>query len=126
MSQEEEAVGRSELSFDVLALDCERAAAECEARIREIVFKRLHKKGAVVRVRKDGKAWIYRSAVSPSAMLRKEIRRFLDVAFDGSAAPLVAQLAQMDEVTVEDLKEIEDRVAQKASQKPRRGKDVKE
>ena len=48
MSQEEEAVGRSELSFDVLALDCERAAAECEARIREIVFKRLHKKGAVV------------------------------------------------------------------------------
>ncbi len=93
--------------------------------VRKIV-ERLEDKGAVVRVRKDGKAWVYRSAVSPSAMLRKEIRRFLDVAFDGSAAPLMAQLAQMDEVTVEDLKEIEDRVAQKASQKPRRGKDVKE
>jgi hypothetical protein len=38
----------------------------------------------------------------------------------------VAQLAQMDEVTVEDLKEIEDRVAQKSSQKPRRGKSTKE
>jgi len=46
--QEEDAMGRSGLSFGVLALDCERAAAECEARIREIVFKRLHKKGAVV------------------------------------------------------------------------------
>jgi BlaI family penicillinase repressor len=93
--------------------------------VRKIV-DRLEEKGAVVRVRKDGKAWVYRSAVSPSAMLRKEIRRFLDVAFDGSAAPLVAQLAQMDEVTVEDLKEIEDRVTQRDSQNPRRGKDVKE
>jgi NAD+ synthase len=39
---------RPEISADVLALDCERTVAESEARIREIVFKRLHKKGAVV------------------------------------------------------------------------------
>lgn len=74
--------------------------------VRKIV-ERLEEKGAIERVRKDGKAWVYRSKVSPSAMLRKEIRRFLDVAFDGSAAPLVAQLARMQELTMEDLKDIE-------------------
>lgn len=75
--------------------------------VRKIV-ERLEEKGAIERVRKDGRAWVYRSAVSPSAMLRKEIRRFLDVAFDGAAAPLVAQLARMDELSIEDLRDIEE------------------
>jgi BlaI family penicillinase repressor len=75
--------------------------------VRKII-DRLEEKGAIERVRKDGNAWVYRSAVSPSAMLKKEIRRFLDVAFDGAAAPLVAQLARMEELSLEDLKEIEE------------------
>ena len=83
--------------------------------VRKIV-DRLEEKGAVERVRKDGKAWVYRSTVSQSAMLRKEIRRFLDTAFDGTAAPLVAQLARMDELTVEDLREIERVLAGKAGE----------
>lgn len=74
--------------------------------VRKIV-DRLEEKGAIERVRKDGKAWVYRSAVSPSAMIKKEIRRFLDVAFDGAAAPLIAQLARMDELTIEDLRALE-------------------
>jgi hypothetical protein len=40
-------------------------------------------------------------------MLRKEVRRFLDAAFGGSASPLIAQLADMKAVTLEDLREIE-------------------
>lgn len=74
--------------------------------VRKIV-DRLEEKGAIERVRKDDKAWVYRSAVSASAMLRKEVRRFLDAAFDGSAAPLVAQLADMNEVSVEDIRTLE-------------------
>ena len=74
--------------------------------VRKIV-ERLEDKGAVVRVRKHERAWIYRSAIKPSAMIRKEIRRFLDVAFDGAATALVAQLADMKEVTLEDLRELE-------------------
>ena len=74
--------------------------------VRKIV-DRLEEKGAIERIRKDGRAWVYRSAVSPSAMLKKEIRRFLDVAFDGAAAPLVAQLARMDELSIEDLRDVE-------------------
>ena len=74
--------------------------------VRKII-ERLEEKGAVRRARRDGKAWVYRSTVKPSAMIRKEIRRFLDSVFDGAAGPLVAHLADMDALSVEDLKEIE-------------------
>ena len=77
--------------------------------VRKIV-ERLEGKGAIVRVRKDGKAWVYAPAISKSGMLKKEVRRFLEVAFDGAAAPLVAQLADMDELSLEDIKEIEKRL----------------
>jgi BlaI family penicillinase repressor len=80
--------------------------------VRKII-DRLEQKGAIERVRKDGRAWVYRSAVSPSAMLKKEIRRFLDVAFDGAAGPLVAQLARMDELTLEDLEALERTLAER-------------
>jgi BlaI family penicillinase repressor len=81
--------------------------------VRKIV-ERLERKGAIARVRKQGKAWVYAPVISKPAMLRKEIRRFLDVAFDGAAASLVAQLADMDELTVEDIKEIEKHVGGRA------------
>jgi BlaI family penicillinase repressor len=91
------------------------------------IFERLEEKGAIARVRRDGKAWVYRPAVPASAMIRKEIRRFLDHLFDGSAGPLVAHLAEMNQVSLNDLAEIETRlrVANKAGAarkpiKPRR------
>lgn len=74
--------------------------------VRKIV-ERLEQKGAVRRVGKEGKAWVYSSAVSRRGMVRKEVRRFLDVLFDGSAAPLVSQLAEMDELSLEDLRAVE-------------------
>ncbi len=73
------------------------------------IVERLAEKGAIERVRKDGRAWVYRPSVSVPQMIRKEIRRFLDVAFDGAAAPLVAHLADMNAVSLEDLREIETR-----------------
>jgi BlaI family penicillinase repressor len=74
--------------------------------VRKIV-ERLEDKGAVARSERQGKAWVYRATVSRTKMLRKEVRRFLDAAFGGSASPLIAQLADMDVVTLEDLREIE-------------------
>jgi len=71
------------------------------------IFERLEDKGAVERVRRDGAAWVYRSAVASGPVIQREIRRFLEGLFDGSAAPLVAHLAEMDELSLEDLKEIE-------------------
>lgn len=71
------------------------------------IFERLEDKGAVERVRRDGAAWVYRSAVAPTPVIQREIRRFLDGLFNGSAGPLVAHLAEMDALSLEDLKEIE-------------------
>jgi hypothetical protein len=53
-------------------------------------------------------------------MLRKEIKRFLTVVFDGSAAPLVSQLANMDELTLEDLKAVEEQLAKREAQRRKR------
>ena len=71
------------------------------------IFERLEGKGAVERVRRDGAAWVYRSAVAPTPVIQREIRRFLDGLFNGAAGPLVAHLAEMDALSLEDLKEIE-------------------
>jgi len=71
------------------------------------IFERLEGKGAVERVRRDGAAWVYRSAVPPTPVIQREIRRFLDGLFNGAAGPLVAHLAEMDALSLEDLKEIE-------------------
>jgi len=77
------------------------------------IFERLEAKGAVRRVRREGKAWVYRSEVPASDITRKEIRRLLDSLFDGSALSLVSHLADMKELSVEDLHEIEQTLGRK-------------
>ena len=72
------------------------------------------------RVRLDGKAWVYRSEVSASDIIRKEIRRLLDSLFDGAAPELVSHLADMKkELSVEDLREIEEELAKDRRNKPK-------
>ena len=85
--------------------------------IRKIV-ERLEQKGAIERVRLDEKAVIYRAAIPRTAIVRHEIRRFLDVMFDGAAGPLVAHLADMDAVSLDELKNLERQLG-KARQKPK-------
>ncbi len=87
--------------------------------VRKIV-ERLEEKGAVERVRREDRAWIYRSTVSAPAMIRKEIRRLMDLLFDGEGGPLVAHLAEMDAIDGEDLKAIESQM-KRAGRKAKRG-----
>lgn len=82
--------------------------------VRKII-ERLEEKGAIARARREGKAWVYRPAISFRSMIRKEIRQFLDAAFDGVAAPLVAHLADMDAVSIEDLREVEKQLGGESS-----------
>jgi predicted transcriptional regulator len=79
------------------------------------IFERLESKGAVERVRQDGKALIYRSRVAAPAMIRKEIGRFLDAMFDGAAAPLMTHLADMDALSLEDLRELEKQLREEST-----------
>ncbi len=82
--------------------------------VRKIV-ERLEEKGAVKRVRLEDKAWVYRPTVGRAAMVRKEIRGFLDALFDGRAAPLVAHLTEMDALSLEDLRTIERQISAPAA-----------
>ncbi len=77
--------------------------------VRKIV-ERLEDKGAVERQSRKGRALVYQPLVSRPAMMKKEVRRFLNTLFDGSASSLVAQLAEMDELTLEDLKRLEEEI----------------
>ncbi len=89
--------------------------------VRKIV-ERLEEKGAVRRVRLDGRAWVYRPAVSAAAMLRKEVREFLGVAFDGTATPLVSHLIDMEALTLDDLRLLEARLKERKPRRRTRGK----
>lgn len=86
------------------------------------IFERLEEKGAVRRVRLDGKAWVYKPEVSASDIIRKEIRRFLDSLFDGAAPELVSHLADMKELSVEDLREIEEELERERGPRRESGK----
>lgn len=76
------------------------------------IFERLEEKGAVRRTERVGQAWRYASAVGKSAMVRKEIGSLLETLFDGAAAPLVSHLADMDALSLDDLKALEARLAE--------------
>jgi len=71
------------------------------------IFERLERKGAIERVRRAGRAWVYRPAVPSSGILRREIRRLVDGLFGGRGGALLAHLADMDALTLEDLREAE-------------------
>ena len=123
-------------------LQCLRILARIEeATIREIhdelnepptystvkkIVERLEGKGAVRRVVKRDKAWVYAPTVSAPAMVRKEVRRFLDTLFDGAPAGLIAHLADTDEITLDDLREIEARVAERERRKRDEGEKEKD
>jgi BlaI family penicillinase repressor len=78
------------------------------------IFERLEAKGAIERLRRTDRAWIYRSTVAPQAMIRKEILRLLEGLFGGRGAPLVAHLADMEALSLDDIREIESRLAAQA------------
>ncbi len=85
--------------------------------IRKIV-ERLEEKGAVKRIGRRGKAVLYSSRVSQAAMMRKEVVRFLDTMFDGSALSLMSQLVDMESVDQSDLAKLQEYLAASEEEQP--------
>ena len=83
--------------------------------VRKIV-ERLEDKGAVKRGPRQGRALVYKPRVSRPAMMKKEVRRFLNTMFDGSASSLMAQLAEMDELSLDDLRRLEDEIGDRGGE----------
>ncbi len=55
----------------------------------------------------DGRRYLYRPLVEREAYLTRESRRLIDRLFGGKLTPLVAHLAEQDELSAEDVAEIE-------------------
>ena len=70
------------------------------------LLSRLVQKGALV-AEPDGRRFLYTPAIAREAYVGGESRRLVDRLFGGSAASLVAHLAETEALTPDDLAEIE-------------------
>jgi BlaI family penicillinase repressor len=82
--------------------------------IQTVVY-RLEEKGALRKVKKVGNAYVFEPAVTRDATHRRLIDDLL-VLLDGSTAPLMAHLVDSGRLSLDDLKEIEDRLKVQESQ----------
>ncbi|MDZ7588043.1 MAG: BlaI/MecI/CopY family transcriptional regulator [Parasphingorhabdus sp.] len=71
------------------------------------LLSRLTVKGAV-KTKRDGRRFLYAPAISQDHYLTGVSRRFVDRMFGGRLSPLIAQLAEADELSAQDIAEIED------------------
>lgn len=61
----------------------------------------------IIAAEQDGRRFLYRPVVEREAYVTGESRRFVDRLFGGRAAPLVAHLAEQDQLSREDIEELE-------------------
>jgi BlaI family penicillinase repressor len=82
----------------------------------QTIIYRLEEKGAVRRVKKIGNAHIFEAVVTRKAAHRRLIEDLLHV-FGGSPRLLMAQLVETGQLTLDDIKELENTLATLAAQK---------
>ena len=72
----------------------------------QTMLERLHRKGHLRRERLHG-VYHYSSPVGSGELLRRRVGRFVERALDGSVAPFVAYLAEQEELSDQELAELE-------------------
>jgi predicted transcriptional regulator len=78
----------------------------------QTVMNRLEAKGAIRRVAKTGKAYVFEARVSQSAAIRNLVDEFLTL-FGGRVQPLVAHLVERGKLSAKNIEEAESRCARK-------------
>lgn len=84
----------------------ERVARDWSANTVKTLLGRLLAK-KIVAHEEDGRRYLYRPLVERADYVVGESRRLIDRLFGGKLTPLVAHLAERDELTDEDIAEIE-------------------
>ena len=84
----------------------------------QTIIYRLEEKGAVRRLKKIGNAHIFEAVVTRKAAHRRLIEDLLHV-FGGSPRLLMAQLVEIGQLTLDDIKELENTLATLAAQETR-------
>lgn len=82
----------------------------------QTIIYRLEEKGAVRRIKKIGNAHIFEAVVTRKAAHRRLIEDLLHV-FGGSPRLLVAQLVETGQLSLDDIKELENMLARLAANK---------
>jgi BlaI family penicillinase repressor len=80
----------------------------------QTIVRRLEEKEAVQRLKKIGNAFIFEPLITRRSAHHRLINELLE-SFGGSARPLMAHLAETGKLSLEDLKELEDIVAQRTA-----------
>lgn len=89
----------------------------------QTILSRLEEKKAVHRTRKIGNALLFEPLVAREPVYQRLIDDFLGL-FDGGALPLVGRLLETGQLTLEDLKALEERhrTSQEGADEKQRGK----
>ena len=87
----------------------------------QTIFARLEEKKAVRRTRKIGTALLFEPLIAREPVYRRMIDDFLGL-FGGSAQPLVARLLENGQLTLEDLKALEERYGAPREAEPQKEK----
>jgi predicted transcriptional regulator len=74
------------------------------------MMERLRKKGHLTRRQQDG-VYRYAPRTAPGAAVRQAVESFVDRTLDGSIAPFVAYLGEREDVSDEELAELESMLA---------------
>lgn len=82
----------------------------------QTITQRLEQKGALLRTGKVGNALVFQPAITRRSVYRKMIDELLAM-FGGSAHPLVSHLIDSGKLSLEELKELEERAAGAATAK---------
>ena len=80
----------------------------------QTIVRRLEEKEAVWRVKKVGNAFIFEPLITRRSAHHRLINELLE-SFGGSARPLMAHLAETGKLSLEDLRELEGMLAQRAA-----------
>ena len=80
----------------------------------------LMERGHVTR-RKSGKAYFYQATTPRRRALSRLVRRMADIFCEGSAVALIGQMIESEDLSAEDIRELEKYAAPKVSRRKRSG-----
>ena len=84
------------------------------------MMKQLAEKGALQVDRKQ-QTYVYTPAIRRDRVLGQRLTQFLHTVFDGKVEDMVLQLAEQADLTVEDLRRIEGKIAKRLREEKKRG-----
>jgi predicted transcriptional regulator len=85
----------------------------------QTIVGRLEEKGAVKRVKKIGNAFIFEPLVTRNATHKRLINELLGL-FGGSARPLMTHLVESGKLTLDDIRDLENKLSAQENEPPRK------